>query len=384
MALDEWRIDAWAVRDGAAFASRRAAQSRVAANTIFVAMPDLEPVPVGRLSTALAATRRNFQAGLYGEDGEEIVFTSVDQVVELVRRGFLASGLGPGGSAAPAPSGFPPSGDSGGELRFAARDLGSRSEGGAYFEDAIQKTLPLKWRNSDVSVQLALESLAKLVRAPGNKVSFQLQALIVAYAEATTIDWEQRVGSQEAPIDVQMLLDWYHALHELGIWASDKSFSGFVHDRNCYWGKRIWGGWPSPFWTRHAEIRAFRRQLISYAPCPRRATWTVGLSRLADKLTLPMSVGNYFDANPDLPELAPATLAAMILTSSNFPSAIMSGNRYFGNRIEAALRWLSIETPSIELPERAELLVNNYAWSCLEGAGTGRSGPAWAPIAQPV
>jgi hypothetical protein len=108
MAISKWHIDAWAVRDGAAFASRREFNSREAENTVFIAVPDLEPVPVGRLATALSATRRSFQAGLWNENGVEIAFESLEQIAELVRRAFLASGLGFGGSAAPLPGGERP------------------------------------------------------------------------------------------------------------------------------------------------------------------------------------------------------------------------------------------------------------------------------------
>src|SRR5436309_15963831 len=64
VAIDAWRIDSWSVRDGAAFASRREAESMDADSTVFIAVPDLEAVPVGRMSTALSATRRHFQEGL--------------------------------------------------------------------------------------------------------------------------------------------------------------------------------------------------------------------------------------------------------------------------------------------------------------------------------
>jgi hypothetical protein len=106
-----------------------------------------------------------------------------------------------------------------------------------------------------------------------------------------------------------------------------------------------------------------------------------GLSRLADKLTLPMCVGDYFDANPELPELAPATLAAMLITDHRFPPASLSGSRYWEKRLATALRWLAGETPSVELPKMAEDLINNYAWSRV---ATTAGRPGSAPAAQPA
>ena len=95
-----WRVDAWAVEDGKAFVSRREPDSIDAQSTVFMSVPDLEPVPVGRISTALRATRSGFQSGLRDEDGVEIAFDSLGEVRSLVRRAYLGSGLGPDAPAA--------------------------------------------------------------------------------------------------------------------------------------------------------------------------------------------------------------------------------------------------------------------------------------------
>lgn len=121
-----WFVDAWAVRDGRIFASYRPAESIAADSTIFLAVPDLEPVPVGRISTALRATRSGFQEGLRDESGDEIPFESVDQVRELCRRGFLGGGLGPGApGVGPIPYPAPEAGPDGAmlaELEYALED----------------------------------------------------------------------------------------------------------------------------------------------------------------------------------------------------------------------------------------------------------------------
>jgi hypothetical protein len=95
-----WFIDAWAVHDGRVFASLRRPDSIDATVTVFLSVPDLEPVPVGRISTALRGTRSGFQEGLRDAQGAEIPFETLTQVRDLVRRAYLAAGLGPGAPGA--------------------------------------------------------------------------------------------------------------------------------------------------------------------------------------------------------------------------------------------------------------------------------------------
>ena len=95
-----WFIDAWAVHDGKLFASRRRPNSMSADVTVFMTVPDLEPIPIGRLSTAMRATRSGFQEGFRDAEGEEVPFQTLAQVQEFARRAFLGSGLGPGSPGA--------------------------------------------------------------------------------------------------------------------------------------------------------------------------------------------------------------------------------------------------------------------------------------------
>src|SRR5256885_2374086 len=89
-----WFIDAWAVMDGFVFASQRASETILAKRTVFVAPPEFEPMPVGKISTALRATRGAFQRGFRSVEGDEIAFSSIEEVIDLVRRAYLAAGLG--------------------------------------------------------------------------------------------------------------------------------------------------------------------------------------------------------------------------------------------------------------------------------------------------
>lgn len=104
-----WFVDAWAVHDGRIFVSHRRPEtegSRIgsATTTVFMSVPDLQAVPVGRISTALRATRSGFQDGFRDAQGDEIPFVSLGQIRTLVQQAYLAAGLGPeapGVAAAP-------------------------------------------------------------------------------------------------------------------------------------------------------------------------------------------------------------------------------------------------------------------------------------------
>src|SRR5262245_13980117 len=89
-----WYLDSWAVLDGLAFASERTADSIDASTTVFLSVPDLEPIPIGRISSALRAQRAGFQDGFRDDEGNEIGFETLEQVREIVRRAYLGGGLG--------------------------------------------------------------------------------------------------------------------------------------------------------------------------------------------------------------------------------------------------------------------------------------------------
>jgi hypothetical protein len=369
--MTSWYIDAWAVRDGAAFASRRQPNSREAENTVFIAVPDLEPVPVGRLSTALSATRRCFQAGLWDQNENEIAFETIEQIIELVRRGFLAGGLGPGGAAAPAPGVRP--GFTGGS------DSGPPPEGGAggakHYEDAISSANAegWHWKEAGSDIRSALAHLAEVATSQDDEfpalssATRNLLKLCYSYAEAITIDWESRTLHSADPSDTKMLLAWYKALVELGVWPGEEELSNFVTKHSCWAGINLTFAWfKNTRFTWPNVGDSLPQELLSYAPCPRRGTWIDGLTRFSDKVMLPMCVADYFEVNHDLPELAPAVLGAMLVDSARFPARLLTGDRFTNARLGSALHWLLHEIPHINLPATVEQMVTDYAWGRFE------------------
>jgi hypothetical protein len=73
--------------------------------TVMLHPPSWDPVAVANPSTALRALAHGFQHRLYDEEGE-VAFRTLDEVKEVVRRGYTGGGLGfnPGPAPGPEPS----------------------------------------------------------------------------------------------------------------------------------------------------------------------------------------------------------------------------------------------------------------------------------------
>ncbi len=115
--MTAWHLDALDARAGLAFASNRDADLSgdlldMQALAVFIAAPDFTPETLASRATGLAATRGSLQLGLFLEEGE-VAFATLDDVVEFVRRCYLAGGGGDG--AAGTGPGVPPLGPDGAE-----------------------------------------------------------------------------------------------------------------------------------------------------------------------------------------------------------------------------------------------------------------------------
>jgi hypothetical protein len=358
-----WFIDAWAVRDGVAFASRRFDNSVDATNTIFMSVPALEPIPVGRITTALGATRGCFQAGLFGTDGHEIAFDDLNQIRELIRRGYLASGIGPGGAAAPAPVGPLP--EPGGI-------------GGAYYETAISRDVELagsRWLDEGGEAATSLASAFS--------VSHQLHRvgqLVKAFAEATIVEWERAVesglatdspdGRRDRYRAMGGLYDWYATLASRGVWNNVPEMARFIDINQLPFGHHIYYRFAEFDFIFGMPRRTYSdHELLTMAPCPLRSNWDHRIRRLSDKVFLALSDASYFESNPHVAELAPALLASLVSVRAmtNVVLGVEAGIE-FDDRLRDSLAWLSRELPSVELPTMAEMFLQKYIWSMLDQA----------------
>ena len=107
-----WFVDALDARAGLAFASFRAPDLAADlpdtnALAVYIAPPDFRPETLSSRAAGLAATRASFQTGLFLEESE-IGFPVLDDLIEFVRRLYVAGGGGDGaggtgGGVAPPP-----------------------------------------------------------------------------------------------------------------------------------------------------------------------------------------------------------------------------------------------------------------------------------------
>ena len=106
--------------------------------------------------------------------------------------------------------------------------------------------------------------------------------------------------------------------------------------------------------------------LLFQIPCPRRPQWDRRIQRLSDKALLAVSVYDYFDSNPELPELIPAVLFALAVTSMAKGPQLFPSDETHRSRLKAAVDWLSEQMPQRQLPHAAEGALEKFAWTELE------------------
>jgi hypothetical protein len=357
----DWHIDAWAVRDGMAFTSqRRAGDLQGAQRTIFIAVPNLEAIPIGRVSTGLWATRANFQDGFLDRNGEDIGFESLDAVRELVRRAYLAGGIGPG--------------PAGGLLPLRPRPRGGPDAGERYWEEGItQMGSAQEWfpGSAGIGAKPEREHLFGQLLEP--LAVEGLNAYLRLFAEATLALWvEQLQHEGAAEEDLDALGRWQSVLLATGLWHSPQDLLHALEKTRAleFWHKTdAWLTGPAlpRTWSLALDTPTHEASVL-HVPCPLREHWHRGIGRLSDKIFLATSTLDYFDMNPDLPEFIPSLLAALaIVTQSQGPL------RRFGvdarrERLKAALDWLSDQMPQMQLPSAAEEALHRFAWDELPSA----------------
>lgn len=344
----QWFVDAWAVHDGKLFASHRlddtsANYLKSAESTVFMSVPDLQPVPVGRISTALRATRSGFQDRLRAANGAEIPFESLEQIRDLVRRGYLGGGLGPGASTALGEPGPTPVVDGG--------------PGAAYVDEFVPDE---PWSDGDgVIPTTAPRSLERAVTAVAVGALLQWEELL----DENEPSAERRFWSFAHQVAWGGVLDEDHpgyALENLGEVARR-----FGADRVAEAVERLVY---SNFVWRHAYDPAFNRAargLLAVTPLPRSSRWDVRLNRLSEMQILPVVDRRFWIDPRTSVDIAPFVLVARLrgtplvgqLRGENPPSV-----RAFDEARSSLNR--------TSLPEDAELALEGYFESCLNEAPT--------------
>jgi hypothetical protein len=362
-----WYIDSWSVLDGLAFASQRAADSLDADATVFLSVSDLEPIPVGRMSTALRAQRASFQDGFRDTEGNEIPFDSLDQIREVVRRAYLGGGLGPAPVAIDAPPIDP-------LLREPERPPAEPPprNGGGFLEMELERL----GREPHVFIDYAPLQNPTTRRALFEAVhredlTTQFYPYLRAFGEATLVEFVHgRWDRLHLPEEREGLARWGRLLRAIGLWEDGRllyedfarrtSMPRTAHD--LFFGVELG-------LFAFAEPLVASKNLLFRIPCPLRATWDRHIGTLGHKLLLPLVDRGYFAANRDLPEFIPVLLCSLVVAVSPTlavapydPLQSVDRHRLLGR----ALWWLSREMPNVPLPDEVEQLLSDFAWTQLE------------------
>jgi len=358
-----WFIDAWAVHDGKVFASRRPPESIAADATVFMSVPDLEAIPVGRISTALRATRGGFQEGLRTNDSDlaEIPFNDLRQVRDLVRRAYLAAGLGPGSPGAVAGPLPRPTVDPGPGGAFLRQESGGLPE-------------PWAWINlSEADPPTDLDQAVYMV------------------AQATILEWDRYLATQE-PDEIRGLVGWLGALTMAGMLRRDAKdpagapFPASLLDLAYQYGAEYlhtslrlvrdsWlPGFPVEIGDRISGY--WSRSHLASVPLPVAPGWRPRVRRLADMSLLPVIDRRFWTSPTPVTSLDVAPLVLCHAIRQPARRGRLPGERSAAqaayHRARPSMAWFL----EIELPSAAESCLADFIDDCLAGPTTPTGSPA--------
>ena len=266
-ATASWHVDAWAIEDGRAFASYREPDATEAERTVFLEAPFFRADSVAHPAIARRAARSGFQDRLLDDDGREIGFETIEQIQDLVRRGYLAGGLGPQGG---------PIGD--------GPDAPDVDRGSPYLEP------------SDDEAVVAVEGPFALPEAIPDGLTERTQELARAYLRF--VDQEFGDGGAAA--------QWLAAIEGTGLLGAE-----LTRDVRWYLG---------PYWSRlppwrigipNASMRADLRELPAL---PGLSGWPTVI-RFSDYRTLAVVDRRFWHRPVPLRQLAAVLLASAVLRS---------------------------------------------------------------------
>jgi len=392
-----WFIDAWSAADGLAFASQREQGAPRADLTVYLAAPEFHPLPVASLSTAWWATRTNFQEGFLDEDGVEVAFATLDDVIEAVRRAFLAGGHGlPPPSGVPVPRGTPPPG---GEPRTGPGP-GEPQGPGPTPEPLARRHMEWNWRTvhqgmSELDAPEGRDRLASEL----NLLLLGAEELLADFSRRTLRALLSRLKQATRPVasEVDTLRRWLALLS--GAWLDRRLSSPYEWMEHLFadefqeLGSDLTGPqepplwyWPHTVWRAEAGSSILRGTLFEVPfppewPAPKGAQ--VELGSLGDVLCLAMADHLLLRELSSVEEFVPLLLIARVVVGEAYSWSRYSSPLYgrlaeqAGHEVIArAARWLADFLPGERIHE-------HFAEQAIRDFPTKRGRPRGGPTAPP-
>jgi hypothetical protein len=362
-----WFIDSWAVVDGLAFASKRNPDSIDASTTVFLSVPDIEPIPIGRISTALRAQRSSFQDGFRDDDGNEIGFETLDQIRELIRRAYLGGGLGP----TPAPAERPPLSPLKTELERSPFE-GVLRPGGEYYAERLGQIDKHAKVWIDYSAMARRETRTPLLeRLHISGDSLALYPYLRAFGEAALLELWQLQAYMHIPRLRHDVVRWLRTLVGIGLWDTVDDYLAFVREADLAGVLEHIHRSPGLTFDLLSEPGALPldgRDLLLRMPCPLLDEWYPHIQVLGHKLLLPLVASDYFEVNRWLPEFIPSLFCSLVVVSTRELAVSSSPRLRVGDRrrlLGRAMQWLDEEMPDMLLAPGVEAALTKYAWQQL-------------------
>ena len=346
-----WCFDSWAVLDGLAFVSFRKPETIDSKTTVFLSVPDLEPIPIGRISTALRAQRAGFQDGFRDPNGREFDFDNLKQIKEVIRRAYLGGGLAP----VPLPSEEPPVSPFRREREGSPAIRRTRNAGRNYYEEEMHR-FGNAWRlPHDFSELSDLRKRADLL-GDVHRGSEYIHECLQAFGTATLLEFIKLYGDRlHLPTPRVVLHNWMYLLYFLGFWR-DALPDGFelgaiamdmIHHS---YRTRI----PLPI----------DKAILFDVPCPLLPGWNHHINSLGHMLLQPLVDRDHYRTNPGLAEFIPTLFCAMVcVVDSQLTVSSLDELRFedYHRLLGRACEWMLHELPRVDLPEEVEIELSKFA-----------------------
>jgi hypothetical protein len=314
-----WFIDTWAPRDGIAFASFRGATPtdpeknkdwiKGFERTVSLRPPNWEAIDV-RPATSLRAERLTFQRGFFSSAQTEIEFETLEELVEVLRRAYVASG-------------------------------GDADGGPGPVDGEPRQPSPLDENENDLSSQLdMLRKEANVSRASGERTAFRfvqhgkgeacaahlisashgkLDQALLFVAKETTLLFAARVAEPRNERFLPTFYEWLNLMLRGGLidpyelansttWTELRDWLEPIY----YYGRR---SWPYAWCQSYSQVSGRPSFVLHHAPMPALNFRRSDQERLIDRLLFALASPSVLGGLTRSDELASLLLPACTINA---------------------------------------------------------------------